>query len=146
MILLGLALTACGVSFSETFDGTELFKSLSLTGDRTAGSELTVTVMVTQTYRVPVEVACFYEDPNNLSDDDYHVAFQERAQRVGETVLPPATTTDRKSIERQPVSFTFSVRKPGDYFLACLTPAAPDNGLGVNFTIEKTGSSKASAN
>ena len=131
LAVLPLTLTACGVSFHETFDGTETFKSISLAGDRSVGNELTLTVTVAQTYPVPVEIACFYEDKDHLTDDDERVAFQERARRIGETVLPPATLPPG----RQLLTFDFSVTEPGNYFLACMTPAAADNGLGLLFTI-----------
>ncbi len=131
LVTLLSTLTACGVSFHETFDGTETFKGISLAGDRSVGSELTLTVTVAQIYPVPMEIACYYEDGDHLTDDDYRVAFQERAKRIGETVLPPASLP----IERQLLTFDFSVPEPGNYFLACLTPAAADNGLGLLFTI-----------
>ncbi|HLF79444.1 MAG TPA: hypothetical protein VJB57_18335 [Dehalococcoidia bacterium] len=136
LLLLALLLpplTACGVSFSETFDGTEMFKTISLAGERAPNAQLTVTVAFTQTYPVPVELACFYESGDKLSDDDYRVAFQERAKRIGEVVLPPYTPP----LKREVVSFDFSVPEPGNYFLACLTPAAADNGLGLLFTIHE---------
>jgi hypothetical protein len=132
VVLLLPLLTACGVSFSDTFDGTEMFKTISLAGERSANAQLTVVVTVTQTYPVPVELACYYESGDKLSDDEYRVAFQERAKRIGEVTLPPYVPP----LQRQPVSFDFSVPEPGNYFLACLTPAAPDNGLGLSFKIE----------
>jgi hypothetical protein len=131
LVVLLSTLTACGVSFHETFDGTETFKSISLAGDRSVGSELTLTVTVAQIYPVPVVIACFYEDSDHLTDDDNRVAFQERAKRIGETVLPPATLP----IERQLLTFDFSVAEPGRYFLVCMTPAAADNGMYLLFTI-----------
>src|SRR4051812_37272462 len=90
-LTLLLLTTACGVAFHETFDGTEVFKSISLNGDRVPNSQLTLNLTVAQTYPVPVTVSCFYDNEDKLTDDDYRVAFQERATRIGEIVMPPAT-------------------------------------------------------
>jgi hypothetical protein len=130
--LLLVLLPACGVSFGESFDGTEMFKAISLAGDRSPGAELTLTVTVIQSNPVPVQITCVYEDSNNLTDDDYRVAFHERASRIGSVVLPAGS----EEAKREAISFTFSVPEPGDYFLACLTPAAAENGLGLSFTIK----------
>jgi hypothetical protein len=136
--LLTVGLTACGVAFSSTFDGTEMFKGIEVTGDRTQGSPLTVTVTITSVYPIPVELACYYEDDDNLSDDMEKIAFHDRALLAGKTTVEPApgdTKPSDKDLPRQPVSFEFTPPAPGDYFIACLTPAAPDNGIGVDFTV-----------
>jgi hypothetical protein len=130
-------LAGCGVSFHEDFDGTELFKTIWLSGDRVVDSTLTVTLTVTQTYAVPLELACYYENSDKLTDDDYRVAFQERAKRIGEAVLEPYAPP----LEREVLTFDFSVPEPGKYFLACMTPASPDNGLGVQFTVRASSAS-----
>jgi hypothetical protein len=130
--------TACGVQFREDFDGTELFKAIDLQGERIPGSVLEVSVSVNSVYPVPVQVACFYEDGSKLTDDQYKLAFHERATSIGDEVLP--ATIGRKpgdDVERRQLRFSFRVDEPGDYFVACLTPAAPDNGLGRSFTISE---------
>ena len=101
------------------------------------GSELTLTVSVTRVYPVPVRVACFYEDDARLTADQEKLAFAERAAKIGETVLAPAVDRDPtdKEVLVEKLTFRFSVPEPGDYFLACLTPAAADNGLGLSFEI-----------
>jgi hypothetical protein len=138
LCLLVLLLTGCGVSFSEDFDGTELFKSIRLEGELETDAELTVTVSVNQGYPVPVHVACYYEDGSKLTDDQLKLAFQERATRIGdEVLLPAAGATPGDDVERRELSFHFRIGQPGEYFLACLTPAAPENGLGRAFTIER---------
>lgn len=136
-LLLLLVSTGCGVSFSESFDGTELFKSVRLAGELKTGSELTLTLNVNQGYPVPVQVACYYEDGSKLSDDQLKLAFQERATYIGGKELPAAV--DHKpgdDVVREDLVFKFTIDEPGEYFLACLTPAAPENGLGRLFEIE----------
>jgi hypothetical protein len=136
-LLLLLALPACGISFRSNFDGTEVFKSISLTGDRVVGSELTLNVEVAQPYPVPVKITCYYEDPEALTDDEKMVAFQERAPVIGEIVLPPREDSDpQDKVEKQKLSFKFKVDQPGSYFAACLTPGAAENGYGLEFTIK----------
>jgi hypothetical protein len=131
--------TACGVSFGGGSDeGTEVFKSIRLTGERRAGAELTVTVGITRVYPVPVRLACFYETNEELTDDQYKMTFEERAAKIGETVLEPVPgrRPDDEDVPREEISFRFSVPEPGSYFLACNTPAAAENGTGLSFKIE----------
>lgn len=129
-------LTACGVEFSSTFTGTELFKGIAVTGDMHPGNDLTVTVNLNPTYPVPVTIACFYEDESNLTEDEEKIAFHDRARLAGRASLEsPAGAAPGDDREREEMSFTFRVDQPGDYFIACLTPAAPDNGLGASFTV-----------
>ncbi|MGE0059583.1 MAG: hypothetical protein AB7P33_04110 [Dehalococcoidia bacterium] len=136
--LAALGLTACGVAFSSTFDGTEMFKGIEVTGDRVEGAELTVTVTILQVYPIPVELACYYEDDDDLSDDMQKIAFHDRALLAGKTTVEaaPEGVKPGDDVERQQVSFTFTPPVAGDYFIACLTPAAPDNGIGVDFEVK----------
>jgi hypothetical protein len=129
---------ACGVSFKDTFDGTEVFKSISLSGDRTPGSELTIHLQVADGYPVPLQVVCYMEDPNAVTDDQDKQTFNERASIIGRRVLEPqpGRKPGDKGLDRQTLDFSFQAPPPGSYFLACLTPAAADNGLGLDFKIE----------
>jgi len=139
-LLLLLALPACGVAFRSDFEGTEVFKSISLSGERVVGSELTLNVEVAQPYPVPILVTCYYEDPEALTDDELMVAFQERAPVIGKKVLPPREGGDpQDKVEKQKLSFTFKVDQPGSYFAACLTPGAAENGYGLSFTVRSAG-------
>ena len=136
-LLLLLALPACGVSFRSNFEGTEVFKKVSISGDRVAGAELTLNVEVAQPYPVPLQVACYYEDPDKVTEDQKNVAFQERAPLIGQAVLPANVGSNpQDKVETQTLTFKFKVDKPGDYFVACLTPAAAENGYGVSFTVK----------
>jgi hypothetical protein len=96
-----LSLTACGVDFASSFDGTELFKSIQLSGERRLGSELTVTVMVNPVYPTSVQIGCYYEDDERLTNDQAKLDFADRAIKVGEVVLEPAGETADLSIRRE---------------------------------------------
>lgn len=134
------ALTACGVSFNDGAYGTELFYSLDLAGERTVNSELTLDVVVTQSYPAPVRIACYYENGDKLTDDEVKRPFEERAKPIGAAVLlPESTAKPGDDAEKQRLTFRFSIPEAGDYFLACLTPASPENGLGLLFTIKASG-------
>jgi hypothetical protein len=134
--LLLLSLTACGVRLDATGTGTELFHDLDLTGERRAGQELTVTVSLTPAYTVPVRVACFLENSATLRSDLEEVPFEDRATMVGETILP-ARPDLRPDQEVPPIeiSYRFVPGEPGQYYLTCNTPHAPDNGMGTSFTV-----------
>jgi len=138
VFLIALSPT-CGVSFREHFNGTETFKNINITGDQVVGGKLTLTVDVTQTYPVPLDVACYYEDATKLTDDQKKVAFQERAAKIGGTTLPPAPEHKPQDkldeSQHQTLSFDFSIPKSGQYFAACITTAAPENGYGKVFRI-----------
>jgi len=137
LLALLLALPACGVSFRSEFNGTEVFKSISISGERVAGAELTLNLEVAQPYPVPVQVSCYFENEDDLTDDQKMVAFQERATKIGETVLAAnAGSNPQDKVEKQKLSFTFTPTTPGDYFVACITPGAPDNGYGMSFTVK----------
>ncbi len=138
-----LALPACGIAFSSDFDGTEVFRDFSLDspdlvdGDFPAGSPIEVSLTVNQAYPVPVAISCRYEDVD-ITDDQRKVAFNERATSVFETVLPANPghePGDDEDVPDQDFDFEFTVSQPGDYFIACFTVAAPENGTGRGFTV-----------
>lgn len=137
LIVLSLVLAACGVIFRADFDGTEVFRRLEIEGERTAGSELTVRIEVQQGYPVPLRIGCFYENTDDLTGDQRNLVFQERAVLFGERVLPPAPDGRPwdKDRRRQTLTFRFTPPRAGEYFVACATPAAPENGLGRALTI-----------
>jgi len=137
--LAAIGLTACGVAFSSTFEGTEMFKGIALDGPMTPGSEITLTLTLNPSYPVPLEVACFWDDSDTLTKDQQKVAFHDRAMLAGRRTIEaaPAGTKPGDDVENTIEVFTFKAPdSEGDYFIACLTPAAPDNGIGVTFDIE----------
>jgi len=139
----------CGVAFHDKFDGTEFFQKISVcdqagnctngaTRQFPAGTPLKVDLVVTQGYPVPVDVVCYYDEESHLTDDQKQVVFQERATPVARNTLPPAPGGARpgdKHLPEQHVRFDVTIAQPGDYFLACLTPASAENGLGAGLKI-----------
>jgi len=129
-------LPACGVRFGSSFDGTELFKDLEIEGGLFANRPLILALEVNQAYSVPVRVACYYEEPDDLSEDYKRVAFQERATLIGARDLPAsAAPSPSDDVTRMTLHFPFSIPEPGSYFVACLTPASPENGIGLDFDL-----------
>ena len=137
LVLLLLA-TGCGVRFSDGFDGTELFKDIELSGERRPGAELTLTLRLASIYPVPVSIGCFYEAEAGLTDDERRLSFPERATKIGETMLAasPDRLADAADAPTETRRFRFAAPAPGAYLLACLTPAAAENGYGLSFEIE----------
>ena len=142
LFLLLLSLPACGIDFRSEFDGTEVFREFALDSDSMLGGEfitgspIEVTLTVNQAYPVPIAISCRYEDVD-ITDDERQVAFNERALAVFETVLEanPGHHPRETEIDVRVTEFAFVVREPGDYFVACFTVAAPENGIGRGFTV-----------
>ena len=144
LVLLLLTLPACGVMVGASSEGTEVFREFALAGDETddgyfpEGSTIDVMLTVNQAYPVPVAVSCRYENVD-ITDDERRVAFNERAISVFETVLPANPDSepgDDDGVRDQTFEFEFAAPEPGDYFIACSTLAAPENGIGRGFTVE----------
>jgi hypothetical protein len=128
--------TGCGIDFSERDRGEDVFKAMTLNGDRFVNRELTVSLDVTVAYPVPVKIACFYENRAVLSAEQRNVPFAERALLIGERVLEPMLAEHPSDgAERQTIRFAFSVPNPGVYYLGCLTPAAPENRINMEFEV-----------
>jgi hypothetical protein len=138
MLLAALMLlTACGIDFSESDRGEDVFKTMSLAGDRFVNRELTVSLAVTVAYPVPVKIACYYENRALLSAEQRNVPFAERAQLIGERVLEAAAAEHpSEGAPLQTLRFAFSVPEPGVYYLGCLTPAAPENRINMTFEVK----------
>lgn len=138
LLLLGLLLLpGCGIDFSESDRGEDVFKSMSLSGDRFVNRELTVSLDVTVAYPVPVKIACYYENRAQLNADQRNVPFAERALLIGERVLPPVEAEHpSEGAQRETLRFAFSVPAPGVYYLGCLTPAAPENRINMTFEVK----------
>ncbi len=132
-----LVLSGCGVAFLASFKGTESLKELKIDGDFVTGKPLTISIVVNDAYPVPVRIACYYEEPDAVTDDQRRILFEERATLIGETVLPASANTEPKDkVTHQTLSYNFTVDKPGSYFAACITPASPENGIGESFDVE----------
>jgi hypothetical protein len=138
LLVLLLVLPACaGVSLREPGDEGELFKDISLAGERLAGKQLTVTISVSQGYPVPVRVACYFENPSKLTPAQLQLPREERATKIGETLLPAKQGgIPKEGGELQQLNYAFAVPEAGDYLLLCSTPAAPDNRMRLRFRVE----------
>ena len=112
---------------------------MDISGTRTVGNPLTVTLTLTQAYPVAVRIACYYDlSDRDLTDDEKSLPFEERANKVGEATLPPAPEhRPDDEVEETRMDFSFSIPEPGRYFLACLTPSSPDNGISSTVTIRE---------
>jgi hypothetical protein len=129
-------LPGCGIDFSESDRGEDLFKAMTISGDPFVNRELTVSLDVTVAYPVPVKIACYYENRAALRPEQRNVPFAERALLIGERVLPPAEADHPSDgAPRETIRFAFSVPTPGVYYLGCLTPAAPENRINMNFEV-----------
>ena len=140
LFFLLLLLPACGIDFVASEEGTELIDKVEVAGDFAAGSELTVTMTVNHAYPVPVHIACYVENQSDVTEDEKDVAFHERATLVGQEFLDTAQGTDSPlnpddEVEKKKYSYPFTPETAGSYFVACITPAAPDNGIGRSFTV-----------
>ena len=136
LAVLALLLSGCGVAFFANFNGTESLKELKLDGDFIAGHPLSISIEVNDAYPVPVRIACYYEEPDAVSDDQRRILFEERATLIGETVLPASPDTKPKDkVGKQTLTYNFTIDHAGSFFAACITPASPENGIGESFTV-----------
>jgi hypothetical protein len=133
-----LLVPACGIDFQEQDRGEDVFKAMSLSGDRFVNRELTVALDISVAYPVPVKIACYYENRAILSAEQRNVPFAERALLIGERVLEPVAGAEHPSTgaPRETVRFAFSVPNPGVYYLGCVTPAAPENRINMTFEVK----------
>ena len=137
LLILLLTLPGCGIDFVASEEGTELIDSVTVAGEFRAGGEVTVTMKINQAYPVPVHVACYVQNESLVTEDEKDVAFHERATLVGQVFLDTAIGPDTpdEQVQKQTYSYPFKVERPGTYFVACITPSAPDNGIGRTFTV-----------
>jgi hypothetical protein len=143
LLLLLAFVPACGISLDSDKTGSDFFEDVNLTGERFVNRQLTIEVEVSNRYTVPVRIACYYEKPNELSEDEEEVAFEERARLIGERVLQPVEGAGEDEPFEQTLRFNFSLPEAGKYNAACLTPAAPENAIGVTFEIKASADAAA---
>lgn len=129
-------IAACGVEFRYTYEGTELFKGMAITGERRVGQEMAVHIEVSHVYPIPVRVACYISSEKTLSRDQKQVAFEERARLLGEKTLPAFVgRTPAEDGPTEVLSYAFIVEEPGEYLVACLTPGAAENGWSLGLRV-----------
>jgi hypothetical protein len=154
IVVAALLSHACGVSIRDTYEG-EFFKGMTVSGGPVDGSppcrregslwlcptvsQLSLHLTITNAYPIPVKVACFMEDPDTVSKDMEDVPFHERAAQVAATVLEPepGLKPADKDLPKTKLDLDFDAPQPGKYFLACITPASPENGLSLDLRIEE---------
>jgi hypothetical protein len=130
-----MCVPACGISLGSDENKGDFFEDLDLTGERLVNRELTIEVEVSNRYTVPIRIACYYEKPGDLSKDQKEVGFEERARLIGERVIQPVQGASEEPVE-QTLRFNFSLPEAGKYNASCLTPASPENAIGVTFEIK----------
>lgn len=122
--LLGVLIAGCGVSFSSPPDGTEFFKSLTISGELTAGSPLTAAVEYEQNNPVLTEIQCEIRQDKTLVK-----AIGSEKAALHPLGGPTATAFPGN------FSLDFSLDQPGTYKAECFTPADQDNFILKTFTI-----------
>ena len=114
--IVSVALAGCGVAFSDPPQGNEFFKSLSISGDKRVGQQLTAIVTIKQTYPIGVPIRCELRHSKNL------------VKELGEQDAPAAAGGNPKATPvAESLSFDFTVDAPGDYGVECFTAADEDN-------------------
>jgi hypothetical protein len=132
-LLLLLALSCaifagCGVKFSDPPEGTEFFKSLSVTGTMQAGASLTATIEYAQHNPVITGVICEIRQGTTLVKD---IGTRRAPQHPegGPDATPFAGT----------FTYDFAIDQPGTYKAECFTPADEDNFIIKTFTLAPAG-------
>lgn len=129
LLALSCAIFAgCGVRFSDPPEGTEFFKSLSVTGKLEAGSPLTATVEYAQHNPVFTDIRCEVRQGKALVKE---IGTQRAPQHPagGPEATPFAGT----------FTYDFVIDQPGAYRAECFTPADEDNFIIKTFRIVPVG-------
>ncbi|MBI5283616.1 MAG: hypothetical protein HY874_00840 [Chloroflexi bacterium] len=114
----------CGVSFRDGDEGTEFFKSLTVTGSLTAGVPQTASVTYEQANPVHVEVKCELRQGREFVKDLGYETVQFLPVGGPEATPFPGN-----------FSLDFTVDEPGTYKASCFTPLDEDNYINRTFTI-----------
>jgi hypothetical protein len=124
LIIAGVLLTACGISFSEGSPESELFTDLTVLRHPTVLEPVTAVLEYEQAYPVAVKVKCYLVRP-------------DRARWLVFRDTIPANPDDSLDAEAVPgeFSFRFLVSKPGKHFLDCLTPKDASNVIQTEFKV-----------
>ncbi|MEX2247877.1 MAG: hypothetical protein WEC75_14475 [Dehalococcoidia bacterium] len=127
--LLALALSAallagCGVGFAGGPQGTEFFKSLTVTGHKQTGAPLTAAVTYEQNYPLDVPIQCELRRGKAL------------IKLIGGATAPPYPDgTPEKTPFPGNFSFDFTVEEAGHYKVQCYTTADDDNFIEEEFDV-----------
>lgn len=124
LFVLSSVLTGCGIAFGSASEGTEFFKSLDVSGEKTAGAPLTATILYAQKNPLPVLIRC------ELRQN------KEAVKQIGEATAP-ALVYGRPDLPGVPGTFAFDfvVDAPGAYRVQCFTVLEEDNFIEEKITI-----------
>lgn len=154
---------ACGIDYGSASDETELFKKLTVTGEFTPGSLLTMTLDWEQPYATEVEIRCQVlsaKPPPTATPEGSRVPPAVAALTPTATPrIPRVRPTPRSFIQDipgdtlaaneqggpardvTPTSGTIERRfrapaAPGGYFVRCYTPDDENNAIFEEFRLE----------
>ena len=127
LLVAGLLLAACGVSFGDSAPESELFTDLTIMGKPAVLQPVTAVLEYEQLYPVPVKVKCYLVRPNRAR---WLVAKETIAANPDESPEPEGVPGK--------FSFRFLVGKPGKHFVDCLTPKDPSNIISADFEVEES--------
>jgi hypothetical protein len=155
--LLVVLVTACGITLSSGEEETEIFKRLTIEGNRRLAENLTMRLEYSQPYNTEIGVVC-----------ELLAAHPPRATALATTPTPQGTPTVPPIPRPEPTSEGwqanlldqrlpsnehgglvgevtpvtgvleagfFAPVLPGDYEVRCYTPDAPENEISQEFTI-----------
>jgi hypothetical protein len=161
MLLLTL-LTACGITLGSGEEETEIFKRLTITGDRRLGENLNMRVEYEQPYNVEIDVTCELLEAHPRSTARPVTTPTPQGDPPATPTIPPIPRAEPTSEgwqrnllgERIPpnenggladevtpttgelsIDF-FAPELPGDYEIRCYTPESPENEITAEFTIQ----------
>lgn len=124
IFLLAPLLVACGVRFSAAKQGNDFFKTLTVSGDRRAGSALTASVTYMQKAPFEVKMTCELRKNKTL------------VRAIGNDVIPRYPFGNPKATPFPGnFSYDFTVDEPGTYEVQCYTPVDEDNFIVKEFTV-----------
>jgi hypothetical protein len=159
--LVVVLLTACGITLSSGDEETEIFKRLTVEGNRRLGEDLTMRLEYSQPYNIEIGVVCELLASNPPSTATLAATATPQGTPPGTPTVPPIPKPEPTSEgwqtnlldQRLPsnehgglvgevtpvagvleISF-FAPELPGDYEVRCYTPDAPENEITLEFTI-----------
>lgn len=160
--LVVVLLTACGITLSSGKEETEIFKRLTVEGNRRLGENLTMRLEYSQPYNIEIGVVCelLAAHPPGTATLATTAIPQSGTSPAAPTVPPiprPEPTSEGWQAnlldqrlpsnehgglvgEVTPVTGVLEAaflapELPGDYEVRCYTPDAPENEITLDFTI-----------
>jgi hypothetical protein len=132
LVVAGLLLAACGVSFREAQHESELLTSLTIAGQPAVSQEVTAVLEYQQVYPVSVQVNCYLDGSDETG---LLVAKETIAASADDSSLAEAVPGE--------LTFRFPVDEPGKHSLECLTPEDSGNTISTSFEVQESMGSAA---